>query len=92
MIILAVESSCDETAVALVEDGRKVLSDQIISQVDLHKVYGGVVRRLLRFRRKLMRIRYILLQQSLSLFRCLYSGKSSSLYTREPLGAAAPVR
>ena len=43
MIILAVESSCDETAVALVEDGRKVLSDQIISQVDLHKVYGGVV-------------------------------------------------
>lgn len=43
MIILAVESSCDETAVALVEDGRKVLSDQINSQVDLHKVYGGVV-------------------------------------------------
>lgn len=43
MIILAVESSCDETAVALVEDGRKVLADKIISQVDLHKVYGGVV-------------------------------------------------
>ena len=43
MIIMAVESSCDETAVALVEDGRKVLSDKIISQVDLHKIYGGVV-------------------------------------------------
>lgn len=43
MIILAVESSCDETAVALVEDGRKVLTDQIFSQVDLHAVYGGVV-------------------------------------------------
>ena len=43
MIILAVESSCDETAVALVEYGRKVLSDKIISQVDLHKIYGGVV-------------------------------------------------
>jgi len=43
MIILAVESSCDETAVALVEDGRKILADKIISQVDLHKVYGGVV-------------------------------------------------
>jgi len=43
MIILAVESSCDETAVALVEDGRKVLADKIISQVDLHKIYGGVV-------------------------------------------------
>jgi len=43
MIILAVESSCDETAVALVENGRKVLADKIISQVDLHKIYGGVV-------------------------------------------------
>ena len=36
MIILSVESSCDETAVALVEDGRKVLTDQIFSQVNLH--------------------------------------------------------
>ena len=43
MIILSVESSCDETAVALVEDGRKVLTDQIFSQVNLHKIYGGVV-------------------------------------------------
>ena len=43
MIILSVESSCDETAVAIVEDGRKILTDQIFSQVNLHKVYGGVV-------------------------------------------------
>lgn len=43
MIILAFESSCDETAVALVEDGRKILTDQIFSQADLHAVYGGVV-------------------------------------------------
>lgn len=43
MLILAVESTCDETAVALVEDGRNVLSDQIFSQADLHAVYGGVV-------------------------------------------------
>ena len=43
MIILAVESSCDETAVALVEDGRRVLTDCIASQVDLHRIYGGVV-------------------------------------------------
>jgi N6-L-threonylcarbamoyladenine synthase len=43
MLILAVESSCDETAVALVADGRKVLTDQIFSQADLHAVYGGVV-------------------------------------------------
>ena len=43
MLILSVESSCDETAVALVEDGRRVLTDPIFSQADLHAVYGGVV-------------------------------------------------
>ena len=43
MKILAVESSCDETAVAIVEDGRKILTDCIASQVDLHRIYGGVV-------------------------------------------------
>ena len=43
MRILAVESSCDETAVAIVEDGRKVLTDCIASQVELHRIYGGVV-------------------------------------------------
>ncbi len=43
MKILAVESSCDETAVAVVEDGRRVLADCIASQVALHREYGGVV-------------------------------------------------
>lgn len=43
MRIMAIESSCDETAVAIVEDGRKVLTDCIASQVELHKIYGGVV-------------------------------------------------
>ena len=43
MIILAIESSCDETAVALVRDGREVLTDQVFSQADLHAIYGGVV-------------------------------------------------
>ncbi len=43
MNILAVESSCDETAVAVVRDGRTVLSDCIASQVALHALYGGVV-------------------------------------------------
>lgn len=41
--ILAIESSCDETAAAVVEDGTKVLSNIINSQADLHKKYGGVV-------------------------------------------------
>ena len=43
MKILAIESSCDETAVAIVENGRTVLTDCIASQVDLHRIYGGVV-------------------------------------------------
>ena len=43
MNILSIESSCDETAVAVVRDGRTVLADCISSQVDIHKIYGGVV-------------------------------------------------
>ncbi len=43
MKILAFESTCDETAVAVVEDGRHILTDQIFSQAKLHAVYGGVV-------------------------------------------------
>ncbi|MBR2929394.1 MAG: tRNA (adenosine(37)-N6)-threonylcarbamoyltransferase complex transferase subunit TsaD [Oscillospiraceae bacterium] len=43
MKILAFESTCDETAVAVVEDGRTVLSDCIASQADMHAIYGGVV-------------------------------------------------
>ena len=43
MNILAIESSCDETAVAIVRNGREVLTDCIASQVDLHRIYGGVV-------------------------------------------------
>ena len=43
MNILAIESSCDETAAAVVQDGRKVLSNIISSQIEIHKLYGGVV-------------------------------------------------
>lgn len=43
MNILAVESSCDETAVAIVRDGREVLADCIASQAEMHEIYGGVV-------------------------------------------------
>jgi len=43
MNILAIESSCDETAVAIVRNGREVLTDCIASQVELHRIYGGVV-------------------------------------------------
>ncbi len=43
MLILGIESSCDETAAAVVEDGRKILSSVIASQVEEHRIYGGVV-------------------------------------------------
>ena len=41
--ILAIESSCDETAASVVQNGRQVLSNIISSQIDLHTLYGGVV-------------------------------------------------
>ncbi|HZK09831.1 MAG TPA: tRNA (adenosine(37)-N6)-threonylcarbamoyltransferase complex transferase subunit TsaD [Clostridia bacterium] len=43
MLILGIETSCDETAAALVEDGRKVLSSVIHSQIEIHQPFGGVV-------------------------------------------------
>ncbi len=43
MNILSFESSCDETAVAIVRDGREIVSSVVFSQIDVHKVYGGVV-------------------------------------------------
>lgn len=42
-LILGIESSCDETAAAVIKNGREVLSNVINSQIDLHKLYGGVV-------------------------------------------------
>lgn len=41
--ILGIESSCDETAAAVVKNGREILSDVVLSQIDIHKLYGGVV-------------------------------------------------
>ena len=43
LVVLAIESSCDETAVAIVRDGREILADCIASQIEMHKLYGGVV-------------------------------------------------
>lgn len=43
MKILSIESSCDETAAAVIEDGRKILSSVVATQVEEHKLYGGVV-------------------------------------------------
>ena len=43
MLVLGIESSCDETAAAVVSDGSKLLSNVIASQIDTHGRYGGVV-------------------------------------------------
>ena len=43
MIIIGIESSCDETAICVLKDGKKVLSNIISSQIDIHKEFGGVV-------------------------------------------------
>ena len=43
MKILSIESSCDETSIAVIEDGKKVLSNVTYTQIDIHKMYGGVV-------------------------------------------------
>ncbi len=43
MLVLGIESSCDETAAAVVRDGREILSSVISSQIELHKPFGGVV-------------------------------------------------
>jgi N6-L-threonylcarbamoyladenine synthase len=43
MIVLSVESSCDETSVSIIRDGKEILSNVVLSQIDIHKQYGGVV-------------------------------------------------
>ncbi|MBP9090716.1 tRNA (adenosine(37)-N6)-threonylcarbamoyltransferase complex transferase subunit TsaD [bacterium] len=43
MLFLGLESSCDETAVAIVEDGRRVVAQRLISQIEVHRKFGGVV-------------------------------------------------
>lgn len=43
ILVLGIESSCDETSISVVRDGREVLSNVISSQIDIHKLYGGVV-------------------------------------------------
>ncbi len=43
MYVLGVETSCDETSVSVTQDGKKVLSNVVLSQINIHKEYGGVV-------------------------------------------------
>ncbi len=59
MLVLGIESSCDETAAAVVKDGRKVLSNIISSQIDIHTLYGGVVPEIAS-RKHIERINYVI--------------------------------
>ena len=43
MLILGIETSCDETAAAVVRDGREILSNVVVSQIDIFAEYGGVI-------------------------------------------------
>ncbi|MEG2450483.1 MAG: tRNA (adenosine(37)-N6)-threonylcarbamoyltransferase complex transferase subunit TsaD, partial [Clostridia bacterium] len=43
IIVLAIESSCDETACAIVKNGREVLSNVVATQIEIHRRFGGVV-------------------------------------------------
>jgi N6-L-threonylcarbamoyladenine synthase len=43
MLVLGIETSCDETAIAVVEDGRKVIANQVLTQIFKHQVWGGVI-------------------------------------------------
>ena len=43
MIVLGIETSCDETGVAVVRSGKEVLSNEVFTQIEIHKAYGGVV-------------------------------------------------
>ncbi|MBN2505052.1 MAG: tRNA (adenosine(37)-N6)-threonylcarbamoyltransferase complex transferase subunit TsaD, partial [Bacilli bacterium] len=43
MIVMGIETSCDETSVSLVKDGKQVLANEVLSQIDIHREYGGVV-------------------------------------------------
>ena len=43
MIVLGIETSCDETAAAVVDGERRILADRVLSQVDEHRPFGGIV-------------------------------------------------
>ena len=87
MKILAFESTCDETAAAVVEDGRTVLSDVVASQADMHALYGGVVPEIAS--RKHVEVIAALAEQALKEARCARSdiGAVAASYAPGLIGA-----
>ena len=63
ILILGIESSCDETSISVVKNGREVLSNVTNSQIDIHKLYGGVVPEIAS-RNHIINIDYVILDLS----------------------------
>jgi N6-L-threonylcarbamoyladenine synthase len=80
--ILAFETSCDETAAAVVKDGETVLSDIVASQVEIHRVYGGVVPEIAS--RKHAEVIGVITAQALAEAKCSFGGIGAIAVTYAP--------
>ena len=91
VVILAIESSCDETAAAVVKNGREVLSSVISSQIDLHTLYGGVVPEIAS-RKHIEKIDYVVSQLDLlpTLYNLLKLNEPYTALGRDMLDASNP--
>jgi len=82
MLVLGIETSCDETSASVVEDGRKILSNVVSSQIDIHKKYGGVVPELAS-RKHLETVNFVV-EQALSVARCSFRELDAIAVTNGP--------
>ncbi len=82
MLILGIETSCDETAASVVEDGRRILSNVVSSQVDIHRKYGGVVPELAS-RKHLEKINFVV-EEALSRAGCSFKELGCVAVTNGP--------
>ena len=88
ILMLGIESSCDETAAAVVKNGREVLSNIISSQIDIHTLYGGVVPEIAS-RKHIERINYVI-EEALAEANIDLSGIDAVCVTYGP-GLAGPL-
>ena len=82
MLILGIETSCDETAASIVEDGRRILSNVVSSQIDIHRKYGGVVPELAS-RKHLETVNFVV-EQALSKAGCSFEELDGIAVTNGP--------
>jgi len=89
MLVLGIETSCDETAASVVESGRRILSNVVSSQIDIHRKYGGVVPELAS--RKHLETINLVIDQALSEADCSFKQLDAIAVTNGPGLAAALV-